>query len=107
MEDKQCQCSGKCQDDGNCKKDIITKTIRRLINTASYESVEFTNTITREMSYVNDSERQGQHQKIRDEMEETLKEDISQVMAALGLSEKRAFVRSQNSIPSILKNTDL
>lgn len=88
-------------------KDKLTKTVRRLIRTADFESIEITNTVEREVEYSTSSEKVFAESQLRQEVAETLKQDIDYIMGILGISEKRVFVKANKPVPSAIANTEL
>lgn len=83
-------------------KDKITKTVRRLVSTAQYESVEFVTTKEREIEYINEADRAAAENDLRVQITQDLVSDINYVMDALGLEEKRVFGKSSRPRPSAL-----
>ena len=83
----------------------VTKTVRRLIRTADFESIEVTNTIEKEIA--EDAQREKNLQALREESANILKQDIDYITGVLGISEKRVFVKANKPLPSALANTEL
>ena len=84
-------------------KDKVTKTVRRVIKTADYETVEVVNSIEREIEYANDAEYATKVGALRTDAATQVADDLSMVCEKLGVSEKRVFVKSNRPMPDALR----
>jgi hypothetical protein len=71
----------------------VSKTFRRVIKTADYETVEVVNTVEREIEYATAHERTDKVEAISREATAELASDLAAVCKRLGVSEKRVSVR--------------
>lgn len=88
-------------------KEKITKTFRRVIKTADYETVEVLSSVEKEVEYSTDAERATQITKLRDDATNQLVDDITMICDKLGVSEKRIHVKSNRPMPAALRSTDI
>lgn len=71
----------------------ISKTFRRVIKTADYETVEVVNAVEREIEYATARERMDKVEAITHEATAELAADLATVCKRLGVSEKRVSLR--------------
>jgi hypothetical protein len=70
-------------------KEKVSKTFRRVIKTADYETVEVVNTLEKEVEYANRHERSEQIGALSRRAVDELAVDLNSVCDRLGVSEKR------------------
>lgn len=71
----------------------ISKTFRRVIKTADYETVEVVNNVEREIEFTSATERSSKVESVSQQATEELAADLIAVCKRLGVSEKRVSVR--------------
>jgi hypothetical protein len=75
----------------------ISKSFRRVIKTADYETVEVVNNVEREIEFTSAVERSAKVEAISQQATDELAADLAAVCKRLGVSEKRVSVRQWQS----------
>jgi hypothetical protein len=75
----------------------ISKTFRRVIKTADYETVEVVNNVEREIEFTSAVERSSKVEAVTQQATEELAADLTAMCKRLGVSEKRGSLRQWQS----------
>lgn len=83
-------------------KEKITKTFRRTIKTADYETIEVINSVEKEIDFSTDAEKSTIISKMREDATQQVADDLNMICDKMGIGEKRVFVKSTKPKPSFL-----